>query len=58
MANLGPGTQTASLSTCYHIFDYACLEKECKFAYEANLKCPICRRSGNIFFPVYPLQNQ
>lgn len=55
MANLGPGTQTISLSTCYHIFDYTCLEKECKFAYEADLKCPICRRSGNIFFPVYPL---
>jgi hypothetical protein len=58
LANLGSGVQTASFTTCYHIFHHKCLEKECKNLYEANLKCPVCRKPGNIFFPAYPLDDQ
>lgn len=51
---MGDGVQTASFTSCYHIFDYQCIEQESKSEYDALLRCPICRKVGNIFIPVYP----
>ncbi len=55
----GDGISTASFTSCYHLYHSECLTKQLKLNVNTSiLKCPTCRKAGNIFLPAYPLENQ
>jgi hypothetical protein len=57
LLGLGRGVKTLSFTTCYHVYHYSCLVNSeiSALDYRRTFHCPLCRTSGNVFFPVDPI---